>query len=381
MIVKVEKVGNVFQAVDSSGDVYTSDSLDIKTMEDAFNDNFALKQKIYDDGTEIWLKVPFDSFVADDSLKEQQMFTKLIEDSVNLRPDRLIVSDLKWKHFVRSVYRGKNILVTGYSGCGKTEFAISVAEALNRPYEVFHMGSTAGDPRPLLLGNLTADPETGTKFSVSRFIEMIQTPNAVIILEELSRSHPDAWNLLMPVLDKRQGYIRLDESDDKSNIYVAEGVSFIANANIGNEFTATRTMDWALLDRFTHIEMDLLTKEEEIKLLSMIYPMVDSELIENVANVVDHTRQSVKDDDSEISSIISTRKSIEIVGLINDGFTFNESFEAEAYSQYLNDGPDSERAELMGYVQRFDNGKQTNSLGGSNLFSSKDMNNYRNKMN
>ena len=41
------------------------------------------------------------------------------------------------------------------------------------------------------------------------------------------------------------------------------GVSFIATANIGMEYTATRVIDRAILDRFSLIEMDALSEDDE----------------------------------------------------------------------------------------------------------------------
>ena len=90
------------------------------------------------------------------------------------------------------------------------------------------------------------------------FVKAIQTENAVILLDELTRAHPDAWNILMTVLDQGQRYLRLDEAQGQATIEVADGVTFIATANIGNEYTATRTLDKALMDRFIVVEMDLL---------------------------------------------------------------------------------------------------------------------------
>ena len=64
-------------------------------------------------------------------------------------------------------------------------------------------------------------------------------------MDEISRAHPEAWNILMTVLDAGQRYLRLDEHQDAPTIEVAEGVTFVATANIGNEYTATRAMDRA----------------------------------------------------------------------------------------------------------------------------------------
>ena len=68
-------------------------------------------------------------------------------------------------------------------------------------------------------------------------------------------------------------------------IKVAEGVCFVATANIGNEYTATRQLDKALMDRFVVIEMDTLSDEEEHGLFTYLYPTVDSDMLNNVAKI------------------------------------------------------------------------------------------------
>jgi nitric oxide reductase NorQ protein len=84
----------------------------------------------------------------------------------------------------------------------------------------------------------------------------------------LSRAHPEAWNILMTVLDEGQRYLRLDEDINSPTIRVASGVSFIATANIGTEYTSTRVLDRALMDRFEIIEVDILSLSQEEDLLT-----------------------------------------------------------------------------------------------------------------
>ena len=48
------------------------------------------------------------------------------------------MDSIKWKYLVRSVMRGKNILIVGPTGCGKTLAAQTVAKALERPYFYFN---------------------------------------------------------------------------------------------------------------------------------------------------------------------------------------------------------------------------------------------------
>ena len=134
------------------------------------------------------------------------------EDSLKLKPDNLIIKDIKWKYLIRSAVRGKNIMMTGAAGCGKTMAAKHLVTQLQRPDFYFNLGSTQ-DPRATLIGNTQFSKEKGTFFSESAFIKAIKTPNAIVLLDELSRAHPDAWNILMTVLDQGQRYLRLDEAE------------------------------------------------------------------------------------------------------------------------------------------------------------------------
>ena len=173
-------------------------------------------------------------------------------------------------------------------------------------------------------------------------------------MDELTRAHPDAWNILMTVLDQGQRYLRLDEADGQATIKVADGVCFVATANIGNEYTATRQLDKALLDRFTVIEMDLLSDEEEHGLLSYLFPTVDSDVLGNVAKIAFMTRSEAATDNPRISSGVSTRTSVEIAGLLFDGFSLEESADITIYPQYDADGGvDSERTFVKQIVQKF----------------------------
>jgi nitric oxide reductase NorQ protein len=263
--------------------------------------------------------------------------------------------ELKWKYLVRSAVRGKNILMTGPAGCGKTMAAKSVVNALDRPDFYFNLGATQ-DPRATLVGNVHFDKKKGTYFSESLFVKAIQTPNAVILLDELSRAHPDAWNILMTVLDEGQRYMRLDEQDGQATIEVAEGVTFVATANIGNEYTSTRVMDKALMDRFTIVEMDVLNDEEEFGLLDYMFPHVDSELLKAVAEIANMTRKESKSEAGKLSGGISTRTSVEMSGLLFDGFDLNEAAEVTVYPQFSDDGGvDSERTFVKQIVQKFVN--------------------------
>jgi len=274
-------------------------------------------------------------------------------ECAELKPDLLMMGPLNWKYLVRSAMRGKNIMMTGPAGCGKTMAAKSLVNALDRPEFYFNLGATQ-DPRSTLIGNTHFNKEEGTVFAESEFVRAIQTPNAVILLDELSRAHPEAWNILMSVLDQGQRYLRIDEAQDSKTVNVAKGVCFIATANIGNEYTSTRVIDRAMMDRFTIIEMTMATADQERELLSKLYPNLAKTIISDIAEIVGATRIEMATENPRLSTAISTRASVELTSLVYDGFSVSEAAEVIIYPQYdAAGGVASERTFIKKIVQKF----------------------------
>jgi nitric oxide reductase NorQ protein len=360
LIVRIEKSGNRFNAWDTDGVKRTSE-ITTTTRRKAFEGDYLLGRFTGRTGKTFWRKVdnvdvtpttaPDVSSVEVPSDHEEVL--NFIHSSYSLKPRGLMMSELKWKYLVRSGVRGKNIMMTGPAGCGKTMAAKSLVNSLDRPDYYFNLGATQ-DPRGTLIGNTHYESSKGTYFSESLFVKAIQTPNSVILLDELSRAHPDAWNILMTVLDYGQRYLRLDEQDNQSTIKVADGVTFIATANIGNEYTSTRVMDKALMDRFTIVEMDVLSEEEENELLNYMFPNVDSTVLGNVSKIAALTRTESKSETARITSGVSTRTTVELCGLLYDGFSLEEAAEVSIYPQYDSaGGVDSERTFVKQIVQKF----------------------------
>ena len=363
IVVRVEKSGNRFNAWDCNDVKYTS-QITTGARKKAYNNGMALEQRVNKSGKNYWWAVPMSVYeqtqtpVFESSVDVPQDHAEVlnfIHNSYSLKPQGLMMSELKWKYLIRSAVRGKNILMTGPAGCGKTMAAKSLVNALDRPDFYFNMGGTQ-DPRATLIGNVHFDKAKGTYFSESLFVKAIQTPNAVILLDELSRAHPDAWNILMTVLDQGQRYLRLDEANGQETISVAEGVTFVATANIGNEYTSTRVMDKALMDRFTIVEMDVLTDTQELELLSYMFPHVDIEMLTAVVEIAHTSRTESLSETGKISTAISTRTSVEMAGLLFDGFAIDEAAQVSVYPQFSNDGGvDSERTFVKQLVQKYVN--------------------------
>ena len=363
----VEKFGNSFKLIDTKGTKVGTMGVTTLTRKGAFNEGKALQAHINKNGKKTYRKVDMEVYNSlvipmntqnggvqfEDNSDHKAIKDFIHQGSVQLKPQELVMTDLKWKYLIRSAVRAKNIMMTGPAGCGKTMAAKALVKGLDRPDFYFNLGATQ-DPRATLIGNTQFSKDKGTFFSESAFISAIKTPNAVILLDELSRAHPDAWNILMTVLDQGQRYLRLDEAEGSPIVNVAEGVTFIATANIGNEYTSTRVMDRAILDRFVTIEMDVLNDEQEFGLLSYMFPEVNEDDLKAIAEIAHHTRTQSMSDSGKVTSMVSTRASVEMAGLIYDGFDLFESAEISIFPFFSNDGGvDSERTYVKQLVQKY----------------------------
>jgi MoxR-like ATPase len=286
--------------------------------------------------------------------KQVEKYTQFVDVATFLRSnkykpkDDVIVKDLVWKTLLRNILRSETTLLVGESGLGKTTIAIELARVLERPFFIFNLGSTQ-EPRSALIGNTQINPEVGTYVSESEFVRAISTPGAVIVLDEISRANPEAWNILMSVLDPIQKYLRIDESDDSKIVKVAPGVSFIATANIGTSYTSTRIMDWALMERMMRVNIDFLKEEEEVELLVRRFPDCPTNWIKALAKTAVQTRTELDSGQSKLSHAISTRVNLRLASLMADGFSYEDSLDLILYPMFDADGgSQSERT----YVQQ-----------------------------
>jgi len=100
--------------------------------------------------------------------------------------------------------------------------------------------------------------------------------------------------------------------------------------------------------------MDVLNEDEEFGLLEYMFPHVNNELLKSVASIAHATRLESKSENGRFSNGISTRTSVELAGLLFDGFALDEASEVTIYPQYSEDGGvESERTFIKQLVQKY----------------------------
>lgn len=210
-----------------------------------------------------------------------------------------------------------NILITGMQGSGKTSLAIQFAAKNNRPFVEVQCGLMSEPGQ--WFGGLKFAPERGTWYQESQFIRGIETPNCVVLLDELNRvENPKVMNSLFWLLDtRRQAWI----DDLQRRVTVAANVIFFATLNEGVIFSGIDFVDTALRDRFIVINLEFPDPEDEITILTKKVG-VSRNIAEILVNLADAVRHN-----PNLERKISTRQLLMASEEIKYGATTKEAVE------------------------------------------------------
>ena len=240
----------------------------------------------------------------------------------------------------------KNVLLVGPTGCGKTDLALWLAATNQRPFYTAIVGQCI-EPLDLLGSKGVANG--ATFFKESRFVEAIETEDCVVCLDEINRCTPNILNLLIPLLDHR-GEVYVEELE--RTVRVADGVCFVATANIGSNFTGTYRFDDAIVSRFTYrFEVSFLEEDEEAKMLAARCGISDedSTLLARVASTL---RSKTSGFGGTLTKLVSTRQLIATASLMNTGVPLVEALDATVVPSFdAEGGTDSERAQVLQSIQ------------------------------
>jgi len=206
-----------------------------------------------------------------------------------------------------------NVLVIGKQGCGKSSLVRQYAAVHRLPLATFQIGILS-EPGQLFGEYALENGET--KYKQFLFPQALQTPNCVIHLEEINRpEHPKALNMLFSILsDDRQVWM-----DELGLLRVADGVTFFATLNEGEEFVGTELLDPALRDRFYVISMDYLPNDVEIEVLEKKTGVTRAQAVE-IIDVVNSLRGN-----PDLLVDVSTRKALMIAEMIAAGGSLREA--------------------------------------------------------
>ncbi|MCM0604735.1 MAG: MoxR family ATPase [Xanthomonadaceae bacterium] len=158
---------------------------------------------------------------------------------------------------------GRNILLEGPVGVGKTRLAIDAAEKLKR--DVYRIDGDGRYSEQKISGWF--DPPTVIKvgYSEKSFVPgplvSAMREGGILFINEMNRLPEGVQNVLLPAIDEKK--IQLPKLGE---ISAKKGFSVIATQN-PKEFVATSHLSEAILDRFELIALDYQSAEEESEIV------------------------------------------------------------------------------------------------------------------
>ncbi len=210
------------------------------------------------------LKIPWQTTTKDrlDIVKTKEIFDRYhfgMDEVKDRFLEYVSVLNLRHTQFSGSEFRAPILLLVGLVGTGKTTFAFSLAEALERKLVRIPFGGMGGAKN--LRGNsrliLGSEPGRVVKGIVEAGVR-----NPVILLDEIDRvtkeANSDIMGVLIELLDPAQNDKFVDNYIDYP-VDLSQAI-FIATCN------NTRDISTAVLDRMEKISMPSYTDEEKIKI-------------------------------------------------------------------------------------------------------------------
>ncbi len=220
-------------------------------------------------------------------------------------------------HLTRAIDLGRNVLIEGPVGVGKTFLVQQILKDLKRSFERID-----GDTR-YTEQKLTGwfDPPMVLKkgYVAACFVDgplvTAMKKGIPLFINELNRMPEAVQNILLPAMDERRIVL------PKLGVVAAKpGFLVIATQN-PREFTATHALSEAVLDRFEMVPLDYQSREEEIAIVrGQVQDSVNSSFVELSVDLARATRQH-----PSIKRGASLRAAIAVCQLISGGISFEEA--------------------------------------------------------
>lgn len=222
------------------------------------------------------------------------------------------------------IARGRNVMLWGAPGTGKTEWTAQLAARTGRPFALISCDSATDGPT---LVGMTVPSDTGVTWQDGQLTRAIQTPGCVICIDEPSLARPGALFVMQNVLANRVLYI----GETGARVKVAEGVVFVACDNTNGTgggarrgLTDTNRLNAAFLDRFgPRVKFDYMPADEERDII-VSYTGCTPELAALLISAATTTRASA--DNQALTAGIGLRRLLSWAELLTDGVDAEEAF-------------------------------------------------------
>lgn len=210
--------------------------------------------------------------------------------------------------------KGRNIFISGPTGCGKTEEVKQIFSALGFPVRRANMHGdvTYGT----FVGSMKANAQ-GTYFDYG-ILPHAMKHGYPVLLDEIDFTPPNIASVLFPVLEK-DSELYIPETGE--HIKPAKGFMIFATGNTGGkgdgggQYTGTEVMNSAFLDRFSMmVNADYLPPADEIDVVSKTHPTLKTEFIKRSVVFANELRTAFQQGD--LSFTWSTRKVLDFMDFV-----------------------------------------------------------------
>lgn len=240
----------------------------------------------------------------------------LTDDAIRPKKDEnFVFPEQETRQVVAGLLLGKNVFISGPTGCGKTELAFQIHSRINRPlYRVNMQGdATYGT----FIGAMRADPQKGTwfKYGVAPHAARAGT---TLLIDEIDYTPPQVAATMNPLLEARR-IVHIEDTDE--TVKAEEGFTVIATANTGGKgdpmgvYTGTEMLNTAMLDRFAvKVELGYLDEASEVSMLGRRFPGADGDLVITLVKGAKEVRTAFMQ--GNLVNTMSTRKLIDFFELL-----------------------------------------------------------------
>jgi len=224
---------------------------------------------------------------------------------------------------------GRNVLITGPTGTGKSEFVIHLAQLLGQ--KVVRVNLSVGTTEGHLIGKMIV--KNGSTVFVDGIVTLAMRKGWWLLLDEVDYAQPEHLACLQPVLE---GDTLLLVQNENEEVIPHENFRVLATANTkgrgdaSQSYTGTNILNMAWLDRWSIFEMGYTEFEKEI-----VHTILakDHKLADQVIQYFEMLRKAVNDG-VLANTAFSTRRMQQVCEMLAMGEALYDVLKFEVEARY-----------------------------------------------